>query len=174
MRKGIMVVMGGLALLAGCGGAGEKASTPPAAAAKWKAPYQIEFDSQAAKPNPAGIALPAIKYTATAPGQEKRAALVVRFDSSGVKTGQTARDQMITGSLDLSDSGTLPASYMDATDKGLATMLAAACMKGPVKVKVALVRSSIKPYAGDAEIDAKRLSEWAPTEVVFKNPHPKC
>jgi hypothetical protein len=43
-----------------------------------------------------------------------------------------------------------------------------------VKVKVALVRSSIKPDADDAEIDAKRLSEWVPTDVDFKNPHSKC
>ena len=47
-------------------------------------------------------------------------------------------------------------------------------MKGTVHVKVVLVRSSIKPDADDAEINGKRLSDWLPIEVVFKNPHPKC
>ena len=70
--------------------------------------------------------------------------------------------------------GTLPANYMDQADQKLAKLLAGYCMKGTVKATVALVRSSIKPDANDAEINAKRLSEWVPIEVVFKNPHPKC
>jgi hypothetical protein len=171
MRIGMIVAMGGLALLAGCE-SGDKPAAPPAPKVV-KAPYHIEFDSKAVKPNPAGIALPPINYAANVAGQEKRAALVVRFDSSGAKT--TANDQMIMGPVDLSDSsGSLPAAYMDSADKGLATMLGAACRKGTVKVKVALVRSSVKPGAGDAEIDGKRLSDWTSTDVAFKNPHPKC
>jgi hypothetical protein len=47
-------------------------------------------------------------------------------------------------------------------------------VKGKVKVSVALVRSSINPQADDAEVAAKRLSDWLPVEVVFKNPHAKC
>ena len=173
MRKGIILAIGGLAFLAGCGTEGDKPSAPPAPKAV-KAPYHIEFDTKAVKPNPAGVALPAINYTANAAGQDKRGVLIVRFDSSGMSAAHSARDQMIMGPVDLSDSGSLPPGYMDSADKGLAQMLAAACMKGTVKVKVVLVRSSIKPDAGDSEIDIKRLSDWAPTEVTFKNPHPKC
>jgi hypothetical protein len=174
MRKGIILALGGWALLAGCGQQGDKAPAAPAAP-KWKAPYHIEFDSKAATPNPAGVALPAINYTPNSTGQERRAVLVVRFDSSGVTLAQGARDQMIMGPVNLSDSGgALPGSYMDSADQGLGKMLAAACMKGKVKVTVALVRSSVKPDAGESEINTKRLSDWLPTEVVFKNPHPKC
>ena len=174
MRKDIMVAIGGLALLAGCG-MEDKPSAPPAAKVV-KAPYHVEFDTKAApKPNPAGVTLPAINYTPNSPGQERRAVLVVRFDSSGVTLAQGARDQMIMGPVDLSDSGgALPAGYMDSADQGLAKMLAAACLKGKVKVTVALVRSSVKPDAGESEINTKRLSDWLPTEVAYKNPHPKC
>ena len=82
---------------------------------------------------------------------------------------------MIMGPVDIPDTmGSLPSGYMELADKGLAKILADGCKKGPVKIKVVLVRSSIKPGAGDGEIDAKRLSDWIPTEVVYKNPHPKC
>ena len=82
---------------------------------------------------------------------------------------------MIMGPVDVAGTtGTLPADYIDSADKGLAQMLGDACMKGTVKVKVALVRSSIKPDASDGEIDGKRLSDWLPIDVPFKNPHPKC
>ena len=66
------------------------------------------------------------------------------------------------------------ADYMDRANKQLADFLASYCVKGKVKVSVALVRSSINPQADDAEVAAKRLSDWLPVEVVFKNPHPKC
>jgi len=52
--------------------------------------------------------------------------------------------------------------------------LADRCMKGKVKVSVALVRSTIRPDPDETEINAKRLSDWVPAEVAFKNPHPKC
>jgi hypothetical protein len=82
---------------------------------------------------------------------------------------------MIMGPVEMPDStGSLPASYLDSADKGLGKLLANACKKGPLKVKVVLVRSSIRPDAGDGEIDAKRLSDWVTTDVAFKNPHPKC
>lgn len=173
MKKGIIAAIGGVALLAGCGTTGDKPSAP-AAPKVVKPPYQIEFGAKADKPNPAGISLPAVKYTANSAGQERRASLIVRFDSSAAKGGESARNQMIMGPVDLSDSGTLPNGYMESADKGLATMLAAACVKGTVNVKVALVRSSIKPDAGDGEINGKRLSDWTSTDLVFKNPHPKC
>jgi hypothetical protein len=101
--------------------------------------------------------------------------MVVRFDGSGVKDDDPSRDGFILGPVDLPGTeGTLPAAYLDMADKGLAGMLGRRCMKGKIKVRVALVRSSIKPDAGDAEIEGKRLTEWLPTEVEFKNPHGKC
>jgi hypothetical protein len=39
---------------------------------------------------------------------------------------------------------------------------------------LALAKSSLDPHAGIAQVDAKRLSDWLPIEIVFKNPHPKC
>ena len=174
MQKGIILAIAGLAFLAGCGDQGEKASNAPAAS-KWKAPYHIEFDTHAAKPNPAGVALPAITYIGNPKALERRVVLVVRFDASGVKNDQPGKDRLIMTPVDVpGTAGTLPANYMDLADAGLAKLLGRYCMKGKVKVTVALVRSSIKPDAADAEIDTKRLSDWLATEVVFKNPHPKC
>ena len=41
-----------------------------------------------------------------------------------------------------------------------------------VQLNVALARSSLSSQPGDAELDAKRLSDWLPVEVVFPNAHP--
>jgi hypothetical protein len=174
LRKAIILAIGGLVFLAGCGDVGSKAPNAPAPA-KPKVPYRIEFDTKAAKPNPAGATLAAINYTANTQVLERRAVLVVRLDATEAKKVQSSMDQMIMGPVDIPDNaGTLPANYMDSANKGLAKMLGAACVKGTVKVNVVLVRSSIKPDAGESEINEKRLTEWLPTEVVFKNPHPKC
>jgi len=175
LRRGIILSIGGLALLAGCGDQGNKAPGIPVGP-KWKGPaYRIAFDTQAPKPNPAGVALPAIKFTANPDALEKRASLIVRFDASGVKKDTPVMDQMIMAPVDISGAeGTLPDDYMNLADKGLAQLLGAYCMKGKVKVTVALARSSISPQAADAEINEKRLSDWVPAEVTFKNPHPKC
>jgi len=97
------------------------------------------------------------------------------LDDSRGASAQPAVNQMIMGPVDIPDTtGSLPASYMELADKGLTKLLADGCKKGPVKIKVVLVRSSIRFDAGDGEIDAKRLSDWIPTEVAYKNPHPKC
>ena len=175
MRKKIILAIGGLALLAGCGDQGAKAPGIPVAP-KWKGPaYRISFDTQAPKPNPAGVSLPGIKFTANPDALERRASLIVRFDASGVKKDTPVMDQMIMAPVDISGAeGALPADYMDRADQGLAQLLGAYCMKGKVKVNVLLTRSSISPQAADAEIDEKRLSDWLPIEVTFKNPHPKC
>lgn len=175
MRRNIILAIGGLALLAGCGDQGNKAPGIPVGP-KWKGPaYRISFDTQAPTPNPAGVSLPAIKFTANPDALERRASLVVRFDASGVKKDTPVMDQMIMAPVDISGAeGALPADYMDRADKGLAQLLGAYCMKGKVKVTVLLARSSISPQAGDAEINEKRLSDWLPIELVFKNPHPKC
>ena len=92
---------------------------------KWKgAPYHIAFDTQAAKPNPTGITIPAIKYTANPDALENRASLVVRFDSSGVAKDRPVMDQMILPPVDIHGAeGTLPASYMDVANKGLTLSL---------------------------------------------------
>jgi hypothetical protein len=82
---------------------------------------------------------------------------------------------MIMAPVDISGAeGTLPADYMDLADKDLSRFLGSYCIKGKVKISVALVWSSISPQALEGEVDAKRLSDWAPIEVEFKNPHPHC
>jgi hypothetical protein len=175
LRKTILLAIGGLLFLAGCGNQGDKAAGIPVGP-KWKgAPYRISFDTQSAKPNPSGLTIPTIKFTANPDALERRATLVVRFDSAGAKTTQQVMDQMIMAPVDISGAeGALPDDYMALTDKGLARLLGAYCMKGKVKLTVALARSSLSPQAGEAEINEKRLSDWLPIEVLFKNPHPTC
>ncbi len=175
MRKGIIVLVGGLALFAGCKDQGNKASNIPIEP-KWKgAPYHIAIDTKAVKPNASGVAIPDIKYTANPDALEKRVVLVVRLDTSEAKQSQRPMDQMIMHPVDISGTeGTLPADYMDDADKGLATLLKGYCMNGKAKITVRLVLSSISPQAGDSELDREHLSDWLPIEVAFKNPHPKC
>lgn len=175
MRKSIIVVIGALTLLAGCGKKADNASSVPVEP-KWKgATYHIAFDTQAGKPNPAGVTIPAIKYTANPDALERRAILVVRFDASSVTKQGPIANQMIMSPVDISGTeGALPADYMDLADKELARFLGAYCVKGKIKITVAMARSSLTNQAGEAEIDAKRLSDWQPIEVVFKNPHPHC
>ena len=175
MRKFTILAIAGLALLVGCGNQGDKAPGVPTTP-KWKGPaYRLAIDAQAPKPNPSGVAIPAIKFTANPDALERRASLVVRFEPSGAKKDQSMMDQVIVGPFDISGAeGALPADYIDLADKGLARLLAAYCMKGKVKVSVILVRSSLAPQAGDAEINQKRLSDWLPIDVTFKNPHPTC
>jgi len=174
MKSGIILALSGLAFLAGCGDMGDTASKAPAPAKPPKAPYHIEF-APAAKPNPAGVTIPGINYTAVSKALERRAVLLVRLDTAGGPSDQPALNQVILGPVDIPDTaGSLPSSYMDSAEKGVGKLLESGCVKGPVKIKAVLVRSSIKPGAGDGEIDAKRLSDWIPTEVAYKNPHPKC
>jgi hypothetical protein len=175
VRKGFILAIGGLALLAGCGNQGDKASNVPVTP-KWPgAPYHIAFDTKAAKPNPAGVTIPVIKYTANPEAVEKRATLVVKFDTSGATKNGPMMNQMIMAPVDISGAeGALPADYMNAADKELSRFLGAYCIKGKIKISVAIARSSLNPQAGDAELDQKRLSDWLPIEVVFKNPHPAC
>ena len=175
MRTGILVAIGGLALLVGCGNQQDKAANAPATP-KWKgAPYRIEFDTQASKPNPAGVTIPVVKYTANPDALEKRASLVVKFDTSGATKQGPMMNQMIMGPVDITGTEVaLPADYMDLADKGLARFLGAYCIKGKVKITVAIARSSLSSQAGDDEVNQKRLSDWLPVEVAFKNPHPGC
>jgi hypothetical protein len=175
VRKGIITTIFALAFLAGCGSQSNQAPNVPAQP-KWQgAPYHLAFGAPPAKPNPAGITLPPIKYTANLEMVERRADLVVRFDTSGVKRDTPVMDQMVMGAVDISGTdGSLPADYLDTASKELAKMLGSYCMNGKVKIAVALTRSSIPLAATEDQVNAKRLSDWLPIELVFKNPHPKC
>ncbi|HTX75683.1 MAG TPA: hypothetical protein VMD29_05695 [Terracidiphilus sp.] len=178
MRKqgifAIVIAIAGLTIFAGCGNADKAANVP--VTPKWQgAPYHISFDTPPAKPSSAGVTLPAIKYTANPDALERRASIVVRFDESAAKTDKQVINQMIMAPVDISGTdGKLPADYMDLVNKNLAGLLGAYCIKGKVKVTVAMARSSLSLTADEAEIDNKLLSDWLSTEVTFKNPHPKC
>jgi hypothetical protein len=169
-----MLAMAALVVLAGCDMGSNAPKVPPKP--KWPgAAYHLTFDTQAAKPNPAGVTIPGIKYTANPEALEKRATLVVRFDTSSVKKEGPISNQMVMGPVDVPTAeGALPAEYMDAADKGLSTFLKAYCISGKVKLTIALARSSLSSRPNDAELNNKRLSDWMPVEVAFKNPHPKC
>jgi hypothetical protein len=176
VKRGIFLALGGLVLLAGCDVGNKPAATVPATP-KWKgAPYRIAFDKPAGKPAAAGLAIPAVKYTANPEALERRATLVVRFDNSSAKnpSGSPMVNKMIMGPVDIrGEDGALPADYMTAASKGLAGILGAYHINGKVKISVALARSSLTNQAGDSEVDQKRLSDWLDGEVTFKNPHPK-
>ena len=182
MRKGIVLAIGvfvisATAVFTGCGTAGDAPKIP--VTPKWKgAPYRIALDAPSAKPNPSGVTIPTVKYTANPDELETRATLVVRFDSSEITKKNTEgprMNKMIMGPVDIKgEAGALPDDYMAAADKGLAQFLGAYCMKGKIKISVALARSSLTNQAGDAEVENKRLSDWLPVEITFKNPHPKC
>lgn len=174
MRNGFLLAIAGAVFVAGCGNQAAKAPTP-AKTTQLAVPYHIEFDTKPTKPNPVGVALPVVHYLANPRAMEKRAALVVRIDSPSGKNDKPGSRLLVGPAVDLPGTGgTLPESYMNLADQQLAAALAAACVNGPVKISVALVRSSIRPSPSDADVDAKRLSDWVPGEVVFKNPHPKC
>ena len=175
MRKAILLAMGGLLLLAGCGPQTKEAPGIPTEP-KWKGlPYRLAFDTKEPKPNPAGITLPGITFTANPDALERRATLVVRYDSSGIKTDKLIVNQIILAPFDISgDHGSLSADTLDIADQGLARLTGAYCMKGKVNVSVALARSSLNPGAEDAEINDKRLSDWLPTTVDIKKPHTGC
>lgn len=175
MNKSIWVMIGGLALLAGCGNQGGKSATTQAEP-KWKgAPYRLAFDTQGAKPNPAKLTIPVVKYTANPDAVENRAILVLQFEASGPTTKEPVEKKMIGLPTDIHGTeGALPASYMEMASQSLSDYLADHCLNGNVKLSVALARSSLEPQADDNAITMKLLSAWLPTELTFKNPHAKC
>jgi hypothetical protein len=175
VKKAILLAMGAVLFLAGCGPQAKEAPGIPVTP-KWQGPaYHLAFDTQPPKPNPAGVALPGIKFNANPDALEKRVTLVIRFDSSVVKTESVVINQIILAPFDISGAdGALSADTMDIADKGLAHLFTTYCIKGKVKASVLLARSSLSPQADDSEIDEKRLSDWLSTDVVFKNPHPGC
>ena len=179
LRKTIVLVIAGLAFLAGCGPQGNNSGIPVKPRFTGP-PYHLAFAAPPAKPSKAGITIPLIKYTAdpNAPPDAlaKRAILVVRIDTSGLTTKeQMAVNQIIMGAVDIPGTdGALPSGYMDATDQSLATLLEEYCAKGKVKIAVALTQSSLSSTAEDSEINDKLLTAWLPIELVFKNPLPHC
>lgn len=176
MRKQIFVLaIAGLALLAGCD-MGDKTATAPVTP-KWKgARYHIALDKPPAKPNPAGVTIPTVTFTANPKDElETRATLVIRFDAPGVEKDRPVANKMIMAPVDIhGQEGALPGDYMEIANKDLSKFLSAYCMQGKVKLNIALARSSLSNQAGDAEVDVKRLSDWMPIEVEFKNPHANC
>ena len=177
LNKSILFAIAALALLAGCGPQNPGIPVKPKFTGP---PYHLALGAPPAKPSKAGITIPPIKYTAdpNAPPDslDKRAILVVRVDTSGLKSKATmTMNQIIMGAVDLPGTdGALTADYMDATDQSLATLLEEYCVKGKVKITVALTRSTLSSTAGDSEIDDKRLTDWLPIDLVFKNPVPGC
>lgn len=173
VKRTVFWTLGVLVLLTGCG-LGNKTST--STTSKWKgAAYRLEWDTKAPKPSAAGITFPGIIFTANPKALERRAVLVVRFDTTGAKSKGTVNDLMIMTPFDISGvGGNLPADYVERADYSLAKILTGYCMKGKIKMNVALVRSSLNPQAKLAEIEAKRLSDWLPIELDFKNPKGKC
>jgi hypothetical protein len=174
VRKSILILSGALLLLAGCN-SGNQASTTPATP-KWKGqPYRVAFDTKPVKPDPTGITLPGIKFTANPDDLQTRADLVIQVDVSSVKKSGDIPDMMIMAPTDISGAeGALSADYIGETEKQLTPLLAGYCMKGKVKLSVALARSTLNMTSTDDQINAKRLSDWVPIELDFKNPHGKC
>ena len=169
MKKGIILTIAGFTFLAGCGHQEQNAPITP----KWPgAAYHIAFDTQASKPNPSGVTIPAIKFTANPEALERRACLVVRIDDAGAAKNKPLMNQLVMGPVDINGAaGALPADYMDEADKGLASLLESYGIKGKIKISVMLVRSSISAQPGDDEINEKRLSDWLPTDLVVTKGH---
>ncbi|MGA2218054.1 MAG: hypothetical protein ABSG51_08205 [Terracidiphilus sp.] len=174
MKKTILLAIGALTLLAGCGEQGKAPGIP--VGPKWKGlPYRLAFDTKEPALSPEGISLPAIKFTANPDALERRATLIVRYDTSAVKSDQLIINQIVVGPFDIAGSdGTIPADYMEQADKGLAQLTATYCMKGKVQVTVALARSSLAPQPSDSELNQKRLSDGVTTEVAIKKPQKGC
>jgi hypothetical protein len=174
VRRGMILAIG-LVLLAGCGNQGNKSSGVPVEP-KWKgAPYRLAWDTNTSKPNQAVVAIPPIKYTANPDALETRATLVMRFSGPPAAGADPVTHLMIGLPVNIhGEQGTLPSDYLGEASKSLSDYLVAHCIQGDVKISLALARSSVKPLADDAEVDAKRLSDWLPFEIVFKKPHLKC
>jgi hypothetical protein len=168
----MIALFAALVLLAGCNNQSPKIVIPP----KWQgAAYHLSFGAAPAKPNPAGLTIPAIKYVADPEQLETRADLVIKIDTSTLKIKGTMMDEMAMGAVDISGAeGQLPDGYVDKASTDLSKMLQAYCVKGKVNISVALTRSSIPMNPTDDQINAKRLSDWTPIALDFKNPHPKC
>ncbi|HET7103717.1 MAG TPA: hypothetical protein VFI20_06490 [Terracidiphilus sp.] len=169
-RTLIMLAIASMALLAGCGPSGKQSSGIPVGP-RWKGqPYRLAYNAVPVKKNPVGVTIPPIRFTANPEALEHRVSLVVRYDSSQVKSDRLIVNQVILAPFDISGAdGALSSGTMDDADKGLAELLSAYCLPAKVKVSVALARSSLSPSPDDAEVDEKRLSDWITTDLPYKN-----
>lgn len=178
MRKAILLAMGEAVCLLCLGGCGPQAKNAPGIPVepKWKGPaYRLAFDAKAPKPNPHGISLPGINFTANPDALERRATLVLHYDSSEVKSDNLIINQVTLAPFDISGAeGSLSPDTIDQANQGLSHLLSAYCMKDKVKVSLALARSSLAPQADDAEIADKRLSDWLNIELPYKNQKKGC
>jgi hypothetical protein len=168
VKKGIFVLIGGLAFLAGCNQQDSKYAIK--LKPKWEgAPYHITFDAPPAKPNAAGITIPVVKYTANPDMLERRACLVVRFEPSAqLASDQTVMNQVIMGPVDIKGAdGALDPDYMAAADQALARLLDVYKIKGKVKVQVMLARPLLS-NAGESAIKENSLSDWVATDLEYK------
>lgn len=175
VKKGIIValglVVGGVALLAGCKSQPDNGGIP--VGPKWKGqPYRLTLDAQGAKP---GAVLPGIKFTANPDALETRAILVIRFDDLGDTKVTPPTDRMLMYPTDISGAdGGLSADYINAANQQVAQFMKTYCVKGKVKMSVALARSSLSSTADDSEVDALRMTDWTPVETVVKSTRPGC
>ena len=175
MKKGIILaiglLVGGVAVLAGCKSQGSNAGIP--VGPKWKGlPYRLTFDTKAAK---SGAVLPGIQYTANPDALETRAILAIRFDDLGDTKTTPPSNKMFIYPTDISGAqGALSADYIKAANEQLSEFFKNYCVKGKVKMSVALVRSSLNTEAGDAEVDQMRMSDWMPIATVVKSTRPGC
>lgn len=167
VKKAMLLAMSAVLLLAGCESK-KQAGIP--VTPKWKGPaYRLAFDTKAPQPNPSGLSLPGVKWTANPDELETRGVLVVRYDSSGVKSNNLIVDQVILGATDMKGAeGQFSDDYIKLADQGIAHLLDIYKVKGKVKVQVLLTRSSISPSAGPDEIKNKAISDWITTEVDYK------
>ena len=171
MKTGIIVAFGALAFLAGCQNKSAEIHIPP----KWQgAAYHLSFGPAPAKANPSGLTMPQIKYDADPEQFESRVDLVVQFDPAAAKVKGTVMNQMAMAAVTIvGPKGALPDDYVERASTDLGKMLQAYNVNGKVKISVALTRSSLEMNPSTDQIDAKRLSDWTPIELDFKNPHHK-
>lgn len=181
MTRSIISMIAASLLLTGCGSQGNTASNTPATHGSKNAPYRLAFGGEIAKPNATGLTIPPIEFAANpdiaaSPDlMESRANLVVQFDASGDQKQGTLVNQTIVGPADISGRyGMFSAYFVGAASRQLSQMLSDDCVNGRVKIAVAITKSSILPSATADQVNAKRLSDWLPTEVEFKNPNSKC
>ena len=170
MRKAIIITIGALGFLAGCG---NQDNSLPAF------PFR-----------PSGRALPTISHLARRQPSPTRRASPFRPSSTRPiptcsrpeptsSSNSTPRQRrapagdgpMVMGAVDVSGTeGELPAAYVDKASADLANMLAGYCVKGKVKISVVLTKSSIPLSATSDLVNARRLSDWRRSSSSSRTP----
>lgn len=176
MRKGMVCAIAAVSLLAGCKSQSDQSSNVPAKP-KWQGPaYHLALGATPAPAKAAELTLPEVKYTANPEALENRVDLVVQFNPAGEKNADSQlANEMIMAPVDIKGTdGALPADYMQEASKNLAQMLGSYCLKGKIKVQIALASSTLMTPATNQQVEDKRISDWLAATVDFKNPHPKC